>query len=100
MYKISKTEEYEDWFSTLRDVQTCARINARLRRVETGNLGDVQPVGENVSEMRFFFGAGYRIYFIQQGDRLVILLGGGDKSTQPKDIKLAIDLANTLRGVL
>ena len=70
-----------------------ARIAARLDRMAAGNPGDVQPVGEGVSELRINYGPGYRVYFIQQGPVLIILLCGGDKSTQSKDIKQAIDMA-------
>jgi putative addiction module killer protein len=70
-----------------------ARIAARIRRLELGNLGDVKPVGEGVSELRIDYGPGYRIYFVQQGNTLVILLCGGDKRTQNKDIRTAKQMA-------
>lgn len=98
MYEIKTTEVYDDWFDSLKDTQGKARIKARLRRVELGNFGDAEPVGDSVSELRFFFGSGYRIYFIQHGDEIIILLAGGDKSTQQKDINKAIELAKEIRG--
>lgn len=98
MYEITTTEIYDEWFYSLKDTKGKARINARLRRVELGNFGDTEPVGDNVSELRFFFGAGYHIYFIQHGDEIIILLAGGDKSTQQKDIKIALQLAKEIRG--
>lgn len=98
MYEIKTTETFDEWFDSLRDTQGKARINARLRRVELGNFGDAEPVGENVSELRFFFGPGYRVYFIQEGDEIIVLLAGGDKSSQQKDIDKAIELANEIRG--
>jgi putative addiction module killer protein len=73
-----------------------ARIAARIRRLELGNLGDVKPVGEGVSELRIDYGPGYRIYFVQQGNTLVILLCGGDKRTQNKDIRTAKQMAKEL----
>lgn len=98
MYEISTTETYDEWFDSLKDTQGKARINARLRRVQLGNFGDVAPVGENVSELRFFFGSGYRVYFIQHGDEIIVLLAGGDKSTQQRDIETALELAREKRG--
>ncbi|MFL1475212.1 type II toxin-antitoxin system RelE/ParE family toxin [Acinetobacter baumannii] len=98
MYEIKTTETFDEWFDSLRDTQGKARINARLRRVELGNFGDAEPVGENVSELRFFFGPGYRVYFIQEGDEIIVLLAGGDKSSQQKDIDKAIELAKEIRG--
>lgn len=82
-------QPFRDWFQSLRDKVIVARIRARLERVEQGNLGDAKSVGQGVSELRFAFGSGYRIYFGQAGDTVVILLIGGDKSTQAKDIKQA-----------
>lgn len=98
MYEIATTEVYDEWFDSLKDTKGKARINARLRRVELGNFGDAEPVGDNVSELRFFFGSGYRIYFIQHGDEIIVLIAGGDKSTQSKDIDKALKLAKEIRG--
>ena len=90
---IYETEDgqkpFRKWLDSLRDKITIARINARINRVEHGNLGDAKPVGEGVMELRLAFGSGYRVYFGMDGDTLVVLLTGGDKSTQDKDIKLA-----------
>jgi putative addiction module killer protein len=97
MFEIIKSETFDSWFKGLRDKRAAARINARLRRVSLGNLGDVAPVGDGVSEMRIFYGPGYRIYFVQEGQVLIVLLCGGDKSTQKKDIKRAKELANERR---
>ncbi len=98
MYEIATTEVYDEWFDSLKDTKGKARINARLRRVELGHFGDAEPVGDNVSELRFFFGSGYRIYFIQHGNEIIVLLAGGDKSTQSKDIDKALKLAKEIRG--
>ncbi len=97
MFEIIKSETFDSWFKGLRDKRAAARINARLRRVSLGNLGDIAPVGDGVSEMRIFYGPGYRIYFVQEGQVLIVLLCGGDKSTQKKDIKRAKELANERR---
>jgi putative addiction module killer protein len=96
MIEVRQTEVYADWFSNLRDRQARARIDARIRRLSLGNPGDVKPVGEGVSEMRIDHGPGYRIYFVQRGQAVVILLAGGDKRTQVRDIKVAIELARGL----
>lgn len=93
MKTVLTTEVFDAWFSGLKDARTKARIGARIRRAEGGNLGDCGPVGEGVSEMRIHYGPGYRVYFVQQGLEIVVLLGGGDKSTQSKDIKAALELA-------
>lgn len=93
MKTVLTTEVFEAWFAGLTDPRARARINARIRRAEQGNLGDCDPVGEGVSEMRIHYGPGYRVYFIQQGMEIIVLLGGGDKSTQAKDIKAALGLA-------
>lgn len=98
MYEIQTTEIYEQWFNGLKDTQAKARIKARLRRVELGHFGDVEPVGHQVSELRFFFGSGYRIYFIQHGHEIIVLLVGGDKASQQRDIEKAIALAKEIRG--
>jgi putative addiction module killer protein len=80
---------FKQWLDSLRDKVTIARINARLGRIELGNFGDAKPVGNGVMELRLVFGSGYRIYYGLDGDKLVVLLMGGDKSTQEKDIKTA-----------
>ena len=84
------------WFEHLRDRVAKTRILIRIRRVSLGNIGDVKPVGEGVSEIRIDYGAGYRVYFIQKGKTLVVLLAGGDKRTQPRDIQKAITLSKTV----
>lgn len=94
--EVRQTQRYAGWFGKLRDRHVRARIDARIRRLSLGNPGDVKPVGEGVSELRIDYGPGYRVYFIQQGDRLVILLAGGDKRTQDRDIRAAIELARAL----
>ncbi len=96
MTAIHTTAAFDTWFSKLSDKLAARRIQARIDRAEDGNFGDCEPVGEGVSEMRIHFGSGYRVYFIQRGVDIVILLAGGDKSTQSKDIKLALKLARQL----
>ena len=96
MVEVRQTEEYERWFESLRDQKARARVLVRIRRLSLGNPGDVRPVGEGVSEMRIDYGAGYRIYFVSRGRELVVLLAGGDKRTQTRDIELAIALARDL----
>jgi len=85
------------WLRGLRDLRAKAFIQARIERVICGNPGDVRPVGAGVSELRIHYGPGYRVYFQQRGSMLVILLAGGDKSTQAKDIKSAQDLAQNFK---
>ncbi len=87
---------FETWFVKLRDVEAKARINVRIRRLSLGNFGDTKPVGSGVSELRIHHGPGYRIYFVRHGDRLVILLCGGDKSRQDRDIARAEELAKEI----
>jgi putative addiction module killer protein len=94
--EIRQTDEYMDWFEGLRDREARSRILVRIRRVSLGNLGDIKPVGEGVSELRVDCGPGYRIYLKQQGDTLVILLAGGDKSSQKRDVERAKRLAREL----
>ena len=96
MIEIRKTDLFSDWLDELRDIQARARIQARIERLAAGNPGDVEPVGEGVSELRINYGPGYRVYFKKRGRALIILLAGGDKSTQPKDIKTALRLARNL----
>jgi len=97
MIQIQQTETYAKWFAGLRDRVARARIDIRIRRLSLGNAGDTKPVGEGVSELRVDHGPGYRIYFIQRGEVVIVLLAGGDKSTQDKDIRNAKDLANDLK---
>ncbi|MBU6185452.1 MAG: type II toxin-antitoxin system RelE/ParE family toxin [Synechococcales bacterium] len=96
MIEIRETEIYSRWFKSLRDRQSKARIDIRIRRLSTGNPGDVKPVGQGVSELRIDYGPGYRVYFVQRGETLIILLAGGDKRTQEQDIITALDLAQDL----
>ena len=94
--QIRKTLVYAEWIDNLRDLQGRARILMRVERLAAGNPGDVKPVGGGVSELRIHFGPGYRVYFTQRGLDIVILLAGGNKSSQPKDIQTALQLANNL----
>ncbi len=96
MKTVYTTEVFDTWFAGLRDQQAKRRIQVRIDRAEDGNFGDCGPVGEGVSEMRIHYGPGYRVYFAQHGNEIVILLAGGDKSTQDKDIKAALKLAREL----
>lgn len=91
--EIRETETFTVWLRGLRDVQARARIAARIRRLAFGNPGDVRPVGEGISELRIHYGPGYRVYFVQRGEVLIVLLCGGDKSTQNSDIEAAKWLA-------
>jgi putative addiction module killer protein len=97
MLQIRKTDAYAAWIDDLRDIQGRARILVRIERLAAGNPGNVKPVGEGVSELRIDFGPGYRVYFTQRGREVVILLAGGDKSTQATDIKTALRLARNLK---
>lgn len=92
-YIIQQTKSFAQWHSAVRDLRAKVAIARRIDRASTGNLGDVKPVGEGVSEMRIDVGAGYRVYFITRDRTIIILLVGGDKSTQPADIKQAKTLA-------
>jgi len=94
---IQTTDVFDAWFSGLEDRMAKIRIQARIDRAEDGNFGDCEPVGEGVSEMRIHYGPGYRVYFTQAGREMVILLAGGDKATQAKDIKMALKLARELK---
>ncbi len=96
MLEVRQTETYVAWFAALRDRAARTRIDIRIRRLSLGNPGDVKPVGEGVSELRVDYGPGYRVYFVQRGDEYVVLLAGGDKSTQDRDIRQAKALAREL----
>ncbi len=96
MLEIRKTTTFANWLDGLRDIRARARILARVERFAGGHAGDVKPVGEGVSEMRIDYGPGYRIYFRKRGRSLVILLAGGDKSSQRRDISTALRLARNL----
>ncbi|MFZ2302906.1 MAG: type II toxin-antitoxin system RelE/ParE family toxin [Gallionella sp.] len=93
MLSIKRTDEFNDWLSGIRDGMTQRRLVKRLRKATLGNLGDVTPVGDGVFEMREHFGPGWRMYYIQRGSVLIVMLGGGDKSTQAADIAKAVKLA-------
>ena len=96
MTEIRQTETYANWFDSLRDRKARARIDIRIRRLSLGNPGDVKPIGSGVSELRIDYGPGYRVYFVQRGPMLIILLAGGDKRTQERDIKKSLELARAL----
>jgi putative addiction module killer protein len=96
MVEIRKTEVFADWLDGLRDIRARARVQVRIERLAMGNPGDVGPVGEGISELRIDYGPGYRVYFKRCGKQIVILLAGGDKSTQASDIKTALRLAHNL----
>ena len=96
MIEIRKTDVFSKWLNGLQDIRARGRVMARIERLSAGNPGDVKPVGEGVSELRIHYGSGYRVYFKQQGQQLFILLAGGDKRTQSKDIRIAQHLARNL----
>jgi putative addiction module killer protein len=93
MMQLRQTQRFKTWFDELRDLRGRARIQARIDRLSLGNPGDVRPVGSGVSELRIDYGPGYRVYFVQRGENLIVLLAGGDKDSQAKDIAQAITLA-------
>jgi len=93
MLIVRQTEAFSAWLKQLRDARARAKIIARIQRLEEGNAGDVAPVGDGVSEMRIHFGPGYRVYYITRGTELILLLCGGDKSSQQRDIEAAKKLA-------
>ena len=97
MFIVSRTDEFAQWLDGLKDKVVRAKLIRRLEKAERGLLGDVEPVGEGVSEMREHFGSGWRMYYIQQGPVLLLMLGGGDKSTQKADIAAAKKLAAALK---
>jgi len=96
MLEIRKTEAFVQWLDGLRDIKARSRLLARIERLASGNPGDVKPIGEGVSELRIDYGPGYRVYFVQRGQTVIVLLAGGDKRTQAKDIRTAIRLARNL----
>jgi len=93
VFEVRQTPEFQAWHTGLRDRRAAARIASRIRRMELGVLGDVKPVGEGVSEARIDYGPGYRLYFKQQGQTLIVLICGGDKASQNRDIRKALRLA-------
>ena len=96
MYTVIQLPEFADWLQDLKDRPTRIRLANRLRKAQLGNLGDVKQVGGSVWEMREFFGPGWRMYYILQGELLIVMLGGGDKSTQSADIARVVALAASL----
>lgn len=95
-YTVIRLEEFSDWLKGLKDGLTRQRLIKRLRKVQLGNLGDVDAVGDGVYEMREHFGPGWRMYYVQRGSTLIVMVGGGDKSTQQSDIDKAVKLAQSL----
>jgi len=93
MKTVLKHENFTNWFDSLKDKKVKLRIQVRIDRAEIGNYGDFEPVGEGVLELKLHFGPGYRVYFIERGLEIIVLLAGGDKSTQSNDIKKAIELS-------
>jgi putative addiction module killer protein len=97
MLEVRQTEAFADWFECLRDKRAKARIEVRVNRLALGNPGDVKAVGEGVSELRIDYGPGYRVYFVRRGLKLVVLLAGGDKDSQARDIRAALILARAIQ---
>lgn len=97
MTLIYTTEVFDVWFEALRDREAVRRIQVRIDRAADGHFGDCKPVGEGISEMRVHYGPGYRLYFMQRGSEVVILLAGGDKSSQNRDVKTAIGMARLIK---
>lgn len=100
MFAVRQTEQFVAWLDELKHMRAQIRIVARLRQAESGNLGDWQPIEGDVSEMRVHFGSGYRLYFVRRGPVIVVLLNGGDKSSQRRDIRRAVRLAAEHRDEL
>jgi putative addiction module killer protein len=99
MLEIRQTEEFERWLKRLRDPTARAKVLIRLRRIALGNPGDVRPVGSGISEMRVDYGPGYRVYFTQRGALLILILCGGDKTTQQRDIERAREIVARLKDL-
>ena len=95
-YKVLRTQVFDEWLKSLKDVQARGSIAARVQRLTRGLIGDVEPVGNGISELRIHVGKGYRVYYKLQGKEVIVLLCGGNKKTQPKDIELAKELAKEL----
>ena len=95
--EVYRTEQFDEWLSSLRDSRAVAKITARIDRLQHGNPGDSEPVGSGVSEMRIHYGPGYRVYYIQHGRFVVVLLCGGTKANQQDNIKTAITLADEVK---
>ena len=98
MKSIQTTEVFDAWYGGLKDRLAARKIQVRIDRAEDGNFGDCKPVGGGVSEMRIHYGPGYRVYFMQLGLEIVILLAGGDKSSQSKDIQMALQMTQDAKG--
>jgi putative addiction module killer protein len=98
MLTIKRTSEFSDWLRDLRDIRARAKVLARIDRLSLGNPGDVAPVGDGISEMRIHHGPGYRVYYIRRGEEIIVLLCGGDKSSQASDIRTAKKLASELEN--
>jgi putative addiction module killer protein len=96
MYNVIETDTFQQWVDGLRDRATRIRLRRRLGKAMRGNLGDIKAVGDGVWEMREFFGPGWRLYYVQRGDVLIVMLGGGDKSSQERDIAAAKVLAKEI----
>lgn len=96
MYSIKRMPQFDAWLRSIKDATTRQRLALRLRKAQLGNLGDVKPVRGGVWEMREFFGPGWRMYYVQHGRTLIVMLGGGDKASQRTDMAQAIKLAQTL----
>ena len=96
MYSVIETEAFADWVDGIRDMPTRIRLRRRINKAKLGNLGDIKTVGDGVWEMREFFGPGWRMYYIQRGDVLIVMLGGGDKSSQERDIATAQAMAKEI----
>jgi putative addiction module killer protein len=96
MYNVQQTQKFSQWLTKLKDMRARIAIVRRVERAQSGNLGDVKSVGESVYEMRIDMGPGYRLYYTMRGDKLIILLVGGDKSTQQRDIEKSIEMAKEI----
>jgi putative addiction module killer protein len=100
MLKVQETDNFKTWIRDLKDKIAQSIINARIRRISSGNFGDTKPVGGNVSELRIDYGSGYRVYYTRRGREIIILLCGGNKSSQSRDIETAKQIADKLGGIV